>query len=295
MATSKQLRVLVAVDDSPAARAAIATVVQFPWPDATHVRAVVALRQGYFGLRSKVLDDVLEASLQDTAASVRRALQARFANVEVSAVNKAPIDAILSDAGHSRADIIALGWSRHGTFRRVLAGSVSRTVAAHTEGSILVARTTPKTLRTFLVGFDDSRNARGAVSLLSRLQPVRGSRVVLVTVTHVVELPKRASRLPRFMRTKLRGDVAALNEKREQQAQRASNAAARQLQRAGWKSEQEVCKGPAIQGLLDAARLHRADVLVLGARTTSGLDRVLLGSVAEVALERWAKPLLLVR
>jgi nucleotide-binding universal stress UspA family protein len=50
-----------------------------------------------------------------------------------------------------------------------------------------------------------------------------------------------------------------------------------------------------LHGLLHAARLHRADVLVLGARTTSGLDRVLLGSVAEVALERWAKPLLLVR
>jgi nucleotide-binding universal stress UspA family protein len=295
MATSKRLRVLVAVDDSPAAQAAIATVIEFPWPDTTHVRGVVALRQGYFGLRSKVLDDLLAASLQDAAASARATLEARFDNVEVSAVNEAPLEAILSEAGRSRADIIALGWHRHGTFRRLLAGSLSRAVAERTEGSILVARTAPKSLRTFVVGFDDSPNARRAVTLLSRLKPVRGSRVVLVNVTDVVELPKSVSRLPTSMRTKLRADVAALNEKQQRRAQRALDAAASSLRRAGWKSEQEIRKGPAVEALLGAARLHRADVLVLGARATSGLDRVLLGSVAEAAVEHWAKPVLLVR
>ena len=236
MANAKRLRVLVAIDDSPAARAAIATVVEFPWADATHVRGVVALRQGYFGLRSKLLDDLLKATLEDAAALARSRLQARFDDVEVRAVNDAPLDAILSEAARSRTDIIALGWHGHGTFRRLLAGSLSRTVAERTKGSILVARAAPKTLRTFLVGFDDSPNARGAVSLLSRLKPVRGSRIVLVNVTDAVELPRRASRLPASVRAKLRGEVAALNERQKQQAQRALGAAADRLQRAGWKS-----------------------------------------------------------
>src|SRR5687768_8821364 len=108
MAMSQRLRILVAIDDSLAARAALATVVRFPWPDATHVRGVIALRQGYFGLRSKVLDDLLEASLQDAAAIARHTLEARFEDAQVSAVNDAPLDAILSEAGRSRADIIAL-------------------------------------------------------------------------------------------------------------------------------------------------------------------------------------------
>lgn len=180
MATSKRLRVLIAVDDSPAARAAIATIVKFPWSDATRVCGVVALRAGYFGLRSKALDAVLEANSQDAAASARTALSARFGNAEVSAVKKAPMDAILAEAGRARADIIALGWRGHGTFRRLFVGSVSRTVAARTGASILVVRTAPRTVRRLLVGFDDSPNARHSVSLLSGLQPGRGTRVTLV-------------------------------------------------------------------------------------------------------------------
>lgn len=40
---------------------------------------------------------------------------------------------------------------------------------------------------------------------------------------------------------------------------------------------------------------HRADILVLGARATSGLTRLLLGSVAQGALSISRTPVLLVR
>jgi nucleotide-binding universal stress UspA family protein len=117
----------------------------------------------------------------------------------------------------------------------------------------------------------------------------------LVNVIDVIELPKRTSRLPTSVRARLRLDLAALNKAERQQAQDALKAAARQLQRAGWSTKEEVRSGAALGGLLDAVKSHRADVLVLGARTTSGLDRVLVGSVAEGALDRSAKPVLLVR
>jgi nucleotide-binding universal stress UspA family protein len=259
------------------------------------VRGIVALRSGYRGQRSKALDEVLRPGLQDSAAAARTALSARFTDAEVTVVNRAPMGAILTEAGRSRADIIALGWRGYGTFRRLLAGSVSRTVAARAEASVLVARSTPKTVRRFLVGFDDSANAHHAISLLSRLQPVRGSRAILVNVMDDIELPRRASRLPASLRAQLRADLAAMDEKQRQQAQQALKAAARELQRAGWTTEEEIRKGPALASLLNAARSHRADVLVLGARATSGLQRVLVGSVAEGALERSAKTVLLVR
>ena len=295
MAASKRLRVLVAIDDSPATRAAITTVVRFPWPEATDVRGVVALRSSYRGQRSKALNEVLEAGLRDAAIPARTALSAHFGDAEVITVNRMPADAILSEAARFRADLIALGWRGHGTFRRLVAGSVSKSVAARADASVLVTRTAPKTIRRFLVGFDGSRNARRAVDLLCRLQPPRGSRVIMVNVIDIIQLPKRASRLPASMRARLRLDLAALNKKEAQQARTTLKAAARELQSAGWTTKEEIRSGPPLASLLAAAQSNRADAMVLGARMTSGLERVLVGSVAEGALDRFTKPVLLVR
>jgi nucleotide-binding universal stress UspA family protein len=295
MEKSKALRVLIALDDSRPAEAAIETVVKFPWPDATRLRGVVALRAGYFDSQSKALNAALEASLQDAAASARTALSTRWSNAEVVAINKAPTDAILGEARELRADVIALGWRGHGTFFRLLAGSVARAVAARAGSSILVVRTAPKTVRRFVVGFDDSPNARRAVNLLSRLRPERGSRAVLVNVMDLIKLPRNASRLPASVRSNLRGDLVALNKERYEQAQRALETAASQLKRTGWTTEEEIRKGPPLEGLLAAAKAHRADILVVGARATSGIERMLLGSVSQGALNSSPKPVLLVR
>jgi len=48
-------------------------------------------------------------------------------------------------------------------------------------------------------------------------------------------------------------------------------------------------------GLLDAAKAAQADVLVIGARGTGGVSRLLLGSVAEGALARAPISVLVVR
>lgn len=57
----------------------------------------------------------------------------------------------------------------------------------------------------------------------------------------------------------------------------------------------EVRVGAPLASLLEAVQEHRADVLILGARATSGLERALLGSVASGALDRSPVPVMLVR
>jgi nucleotide-binding universal stress UspA family protein len=133
------------------------------------------------------------------------------------------------------------------------------------------------------------------VSLLSRLEPRRGTRAILVKVIELIRLPPRAARLPTALRVRLRSDVAVLNAERREQAQAALADAAARLKSMGWAVDTEVRTGPPLIGLLSAARAHRADVLVLGARETRGLRRMLLGSVAEGALNNSRIPVLLVR
>jgi len=294
MATSKRLNVLIAIDDSSAAHAAIATVLKFPWPQATRLRGVVAIQAGESRLQSKQLDDVLEASLRGSADLARNALSARSGNAEVVAINRAPVEAILGQAKASRANIIALGWRGHGSFRRLLAGSVSRTVAARAESSILIVRSAPQAVRRFVIGYDDSPNARRAIKLLTRLEPARGSRAVLVNVIELIA-PTGIARLPSSVRTSLRSELAALHTKRYEQAQARLKGAVEQLKRAGWTAQAEVRQGSPLTGVLAAAKEHKADILVLGARATSGLTRLLLGGVAQGALDNSRTPVLLVR
>lgn len=66
-------------------------------------------------------------------------------------------------------------------------------------------------------------------------------------------------------------------------------------QAGGWKVQEVVRIATPLAGLLDAAKAGRADVLVIGARGTGGVERLLLGSVAEGAVGRAPMSVLVVR
>ena len=296
MPTRKRLRVLVAIDGSPAAHAALDTVVKFPWPDAVQVGGLVAIHAGYLQLQSPEFDIAVEKGFRDAATAARKVLASRWRETDVSIINAAPRDAILSEAKRSRTDIIALGWRGHGKFLRLVAGSVSRSVAARADSSILVARTAPKAVNRFVIGYDGGPNSRRAVSLLSRLEPARGNRAVLVRVVEpAARFPARFARIPARMRATVRHEIAAHSARRDEEARASLEKAAVRLRDMGWNTATELRSGSPLPNLLSAGREHRADVLVVGAREAAGVERALLGSVADGVLNSSRMPVLIVR
>jgi nucleotide-binding universal stress UspA family protein len=97
------------------------------------------------------------------------------------------------------------------------------------------------------------------------------------------------------VRAELGGQAAALDAARVRAARREAETAAHELARAGWRARAEVRSGVPVEELLKAARAHRADLIVLGARGTGGVARLLLGSVADSATRRSPIPVLIVR
>ena len=188
--------------------------------------------------------------------------------------------------------MIVLGWRGHGVFRRLLAGSVSRKVAERAQCPVLVVREAPKVLRRFVVGFDGCPNAEHAIEFLSSLEPARGCRVVLVNVIEPMSVPASVGRLPSSMRAQLRSEVAAINEERFERGLAITAAGASRLERSGWKVETDVRVGAPLASLVKAVADHGGHVLVLGARATSGVERALLGSVANGALNNFPVVLL---
>ena len=289
---ARVFRILAATDGSPSACAALAAAAAFPWPEPSRARAVVAfgaalpMRPALRAAARRVLDAETE--------SAQRVLAQRWNDADAVASQKPPARAILAEAKRFGADVIVLGSRGYGTIQRLIAGSVSREVVARAEKPVLVARTAPKAVRRVVVGFDGSAQSLEAVRFLGRLAPPRGGRVVVVSVIQRLRLPPSASRMPASMRAMLRRETAEVNRARMRSAKQKADASVSKLKDAGWRATSNVQFGVSLDTLLAATAHHKADVLVVGARATSGITRALLGSVAAGVLNHSRIPVLVV-
>jgi nucleotide-binding universal stress UspA family protein len=234
-------------------------------------------------------------SSERDVARVRRALARRWADAQVLTVNAPPADAILREARRGAADVIVLGWRGHGAFRRLLMGSVSRTVARRASCAVLVARRRQRQVSRIVIGVDGSPHARHAVDLAATFEPGRGTQIILVNVVDPMPLPPSAGRLPGSIRAMLRHEVEEENAKRMREGKREVDQAAARLAGSGWRVRTELRVGTPLAELLDVVRRSRSHLLMVGARAVAGVERALIGSVAEGALDRSPVPVLVVR
>jgi nucleotide-binding universal stress UspA family protein len=287
--TRKELRVLVATDGSRDARAAIAATLNFPWPDGTRVRVISARRTGA-EYRKSILLTALDRGAEKAAESARRTLSRRWPEVEADVVDKTPTRGILDAAARFRADVTVVGWRGHGAVRRLLMGSVSRGVVRGSTCAVLVVPRAQR-VRTIVVGFDGSPTAKRALALVGRLAAPQDGRVTLVHAAELMPIPSGfvpgAAAVAR--------EVRRQNTLRARTATRALARAAAGLTRRGWHPSTVVRHGEPLRELLGALAASRAQLLVVGARGTSGVRRLLLGSVAEGALSRSPVAVLVVR
>jgi len=286
------LRVLVATDGSAAARAALATIIDVPWPEGTRARAVVA-RQSSADRRSSRLS-TLDRSADAEAANARRVLARRWPDAEARVIDKAPVEGILAEAGRFQSDVIAVGWRGHGAVRRLLMGSVSRGVVRAAKCAVLVVRRRPRRVRRIAIGFDGSPHALRAVTLIGQLVPPPDGRVTLIGVVELMATPSRAPTVA-GIRSTIARETRRLNTERSKQAMKALNAAAAELNRRGWRTRTELRTGEPLRELVAAVNTAQHQLLVVGARGTSGLRHLLLGSVAEGVLNRSSLPVLVAR
>lgn len=149
-------------------------------------------------------------------------------------------------------------------------------------------------VRSVVLGVDGSPHSRRAAAFLGRLAPPARGHVTVVSVVEPVRAPSVAL-MPAGVRSRLAGAAADLERGRLAAARRSVDDAARALEKAGWTARTSVRSGVPLAELLQAVKQARADLLVLGARGTGGLDRLLLGSVADGALKRSGTAVLIVK
>jgi nucleotide-binding universal stress UspA family protein len=297
---SAGLTVLLATDGSRQAHAALALAAAFPWADAA--RAHLILARGGIPLGPWPADvwaagisGAADQAVEREISRARRLVRHRWPDMTISAVNTPPIEAITKEAQRRRADVVVVGSRGLGFARRLMLGSVSRGVVRRTSCPVLVVKGRRRRVRRLILAMDGSRNASRALGfLLSRLKPPASARVKVIRVLEPV-LPRTRALLPAPIRGAVMAAAANLNAERAREARRAVAWAAVLLKRAGWRARGIVREGVPLAELLQEAAASRVDLLVVGARGTGGLARLLLGSVAEGVLDHSPVPVLLVK
>jgi nucleotide-binding universal stress UspA family protein len=294
MAKSSGWCVLVATDGSPEARAAVAATAAFPWPAGTRVAGVVARRTLVTRGRPQYFVDAFDRVYQRAARAAERVLAKRWPDAKVTVVDATPVDGILDEARRLGASAIATGTRTRGRLPRLLLGSVARQVVRRASCPVLVVKGRGHEFARFVIGVDGSKGSRHAVELVARLPPPRGGRVTLVAVVELMR-PPSLTLVPAAVREVVLSEATAENARRRAEGERHVAAAARVLERAGWTARRTVREGHPLADLLAATEESEAQVLVVGARGIGGMERLLLGSVAEGALTRSPVPVLVVR
>ncbi|MFI5225158.1 MAG: universal stress protein [Candidatus Limnocylindrales bacterium] len=282
------MRVLVALDGSPAADAARLAVASLPLPSGTvievigvaeptidHLIPTLAPNPSLGAADDRLAID-LEALLDEAAASLERT----GIVVRRTLLIGRPASEIVAAARELRAGLVVVGSRGRGPFASLLLGSVSAEVVDHAPCPVLVVRgplTGPA-----LVATDGSPSAEAAVSYLVAERLLVGKPVQVLSVAPGTPMPLAYD-------TTGITDIAvdAFGRKHEDAidaARRHAFDAARRLRAGGYEATWATSEGDAAREIAAAARHFGCGLVVTGSRGLTGLSRVVLGSVARDVL-----------
>lgn len=298
------MQVLLAVDQSRDAQLAARFLKRVRLPRGAVLWMVHVAGIPYAVSRFPGKQRLLAAWRKDTAMRARRLIDRlapplRVQGIKVRLLVKegsaGPV--LLDTAERCRADLTVLGPHGHSRLMQFLLGSVSELFLNEAPTSVLIVRDWPPRSRDRGMGLvltmDFSKDAKRAARFLSRLRLPPGSRVM---VLHVEEredpMLHRISGLGRIdlsqavereMHDRKRSTLAML--------ERLGNRFARQ----GLAVDHVFAQGDPAEEILRAAERHRADLIVMGSKGLTGLERYLLGSVSRKVARHASCSVLVVR
>lgn len=203
--------------------------------------------------------------------------------VEALAVADSPASAITERAEQWGADLVAIGSHGRGALSRLFFGSISQKVLRYAHCSVRVGRHVenrkPGPPR-ILLGLDTSEGAAAALAAVAQRQWPRDTIVHIVTAIDVrlaTAIPVLEAPLgePGFVSTDEKGWIGD-----------AQKQACEELRRAGLATTSVIRDGDPKHVLLAEAEAWHADLIVLGAKGISRIERFLLGSVSSAVAAR---------
>jgi nucleotide-binding universal stress UspA family protein len=203
-----------------------------------------------------------------------------------------PREGMLQTAEEMHADLMVVGGRHYNTLERLLLASVSRAVAHAAQVPVLIARApeNPRTTPDYrvLVAFESQQSAKRLSTVLERFHwPTETSAIAL----HVVQT-EFGGKIPDWLEAQARAPDAEALVKLWVKDHDEQLAGAAQLVRSVCRefpgrlkeADQRVSEGVPAQEIIGIAEVQKSDLVVVGAKASTQLGRLLIGSTAEFVL-----------
>ena len=281
------MRILIAIDSSPASERVLEEAVARRWPDNTSFSVVSAIDVGRFAELPALIDDAKREGEKLVKAGAAK-LGRKGRPAESTVLWGPPRHAISTYAEEWKADFIFAGSHGHSAIGRFLLGSVAQGILRKAHCSVEIVRARPggppvsSQAMKILVATDGSEFSLAAArSIANRPWPegtvfqVLSVQELVVFDTSMAGYPLSAI-YPASLLKELMTDARARTVAAEESIRQI-------LSLAGLKilEPQAGQIGDPRTIILDTAQVWPADLIVLGSHGRTGLDRMLMGSVSE--------------
>ena len=282
-----------------------------------HVRALATLFGARVTFMRATADEVQNDDIgpgPDFLAFAAADLASTEIVTDTLVVQGRPADAILDTAAQQSIDLIAMCTHGRGGIRRFVLGSVAASLIGNTSMPLLLVRGKPASVdgvptqtidyRKILVPLDGSPLAASVLPLVAEMAARTGASIVLLRAMPEPNEEAATSNSIQMLRSitgvKTEGADGAISdpyaaqlEREREGAQSSLDLAAAGVKSSGVQVETVVEFGPAAETILRVASSQQADLVAMGTHGRSGLQRFLLGSVADRIVRYCEAPVLL--
>lgn len=279
MRTDRQVRkVMVATDGSEGGKRAVAAAAQMSWHDGTEFKVVSVVEQ-YAVYRAEETVAALRTRAQEVVAAGARRLRPTGWPVSTTVLAGPPAQAILAAAGRWGADLIVVGSRGLRALERFALGSVSAGVVRAATCSVLIVKGRLAAPLRVVMATDGSKAAQRAAKQLASLMGSGG----VVTAVSVICPPQvhTLGLLPDSIAGTIQAELNDTKAEMERRALTEARAVAAMFQHAGWQTEVMIRSGDPYREITAAMREKGVSLVAVGPRGITGLERIVLGSVAE--------------
>lgn len=227
----------------------------------------------------------LEATRQLALQGSER-LQGLFPHwqVRAEAHSDSPAWAVIKEADIWRPDLIVVGSHGHTPFRRLLLGSVSHKILTEAGHSVRIGRAGEKSDGSpvrLVLGADGSPGAIAAAQAMGQRSWPQGSEARVVVALEADMVPQETTAQSAVAVWQRQEDTTATA-----WAQRMAETLSGPLRATGLMVSSVLQEADPKHLLLDIAEQWQADMICIGARGLSGIERLILGSVSTAVATR---------
>jgi nucleotide-binding universal stress UspA family protein len=277
------MKILLAIDSSPASQAAVCEVAARPWPAGTSVEVLSAVQPPHAWAFSEVAEEVSRATKDLVDRAARQLCGAGLA-AAAQVLTGDPKSVIVDCAAASGADLVVLGSHGTGGLTQFLLGSVARAVIRFAPCSVELVRAQDvergnRGLRLLLATDGSPFSAAAARSIAARPWPAE-TEVRIFTVVELALTDFQAAFEPPLFDTETKEKI---REDAMRHAQEAVRQAAEILAESNLRTSESisVLAGSPKQIILEEAKNFGADMIVTGCHGRRGVNRFMLGSVSD--------------